>query len=154
MSRTAIVLSALLLLAPSLGLGQTFDEPTVRKIMADIDRASAARDIAGVARHLSEGATLTVEMEADGQPQRLTMSKPEYIEAIRQAWAGVETYDYRRSNVKISLSGGNRAVVTATVVETVTMQGKTMRTTSAETSVVELVAGKPLVTSVFAKTQM
>lgn len=153
MSRTAIALSALLFLAPCLGLGQSLDEATVRKIMAEIDRATDARDVNGVVRHLSENAVITADIESQGQSQRVTLNKTEYTQMLTQAWAAVDTYDYKRSNQKISISGG-RAVVTADILETVTAQGQTMSTTSAETAVIELVGGKPMVTKVSAKTRM
>ncbi|MGH7480300.1 MAG: hypothetical protein ACREJ8_12050, partial [Candidatus Methylomirabilales bacterium] len=63
-------------------------------------------------------------------------------------------YEYKKTNVKITLSGPARAVVTATVSETVTVQGQTIRSTSTETAVIELVGGKPMITSVVANVQM
>ena len=153
MIRAGLVAIVLLLLAPSLGFAQAVEEPAVRKMLAEVDRAIAERNVDAVAHHLSESATFTVEINVDGQAQRATVSKPEYVTALRQTWSAVDDYTYRRSNEKISIRGG-RAVVTATVVETMTLQGKTIKTTSQETAVIEMVAGRPQLTSATAKTEI
>ena len=82
------------------------------------------------------------------------MNKSSYIESLRQGWAVATGYEYKRTNVKITLSGPAKAIVTATVSETVTIQGQTICSTSTETAVIELVAGKPMITSVVANVQM
>jgi hypothetical protein len=140
------MLIALLSFAACPAFAQAMEEATIRRLIAEVDRALAARNLDAVAHHISETARLTVETNVGGNVERITMSKAEYVDAIRLTWATVDEYDVRRSNVRISLTGG-RATITSTVSESITVRGKTLRTTSTDTSIVELIDGRPQVTS-------
>jgi hypothetical protein len=153
MTRARWILSALLLAAPGLGCAQALDEAAVRKMLSEVDRAVAARNPDAVAHHISDSATLTVDVTVNGQAQRISMRKPEYVNAMRETWSAVDRYDYRRSDVRISIAGG-RATVTSIVTESVTMQGRTLNTTTSDTSVIELVNGRPQLTRSSAKMQI
>jgi hypothetical protein len=154
MSAARWMLSALVLVAPCVGCAQqTLDEAAVRKVLAEVDRAAAERNADGVARHVSESAKLTVEMTTNGQPQSVSMNKSQYVDAMRQTWAAVEDYEFQRLNVRITIAGA-RATVTSTLLESITMQGQTLRTTTEDTSVLELVSGRPQLVSSIGKLQM
>jgi len=150
----AVLFWVVLLLVPCVSFAQQLDEQTVLKLVSEIDHAISQRDASGFARFLSDKLTVIANVRASGQAQTLTMNKSSYIESLRQGWAVATGYEYKRTNVKITLSGPAKAIVTATVSETVTIQGQTIRGTSTETAVIELVEGKPMITSVVANVQM
>jgi hypothetical protein len=119
-----------------------------------VDYAISRRDASGLARFLSDTLTVIANVRASGQDQKLTMNKSNYIDSLKEGWAVATDYQYKRTNTKVTLSGPAKAVVTATISETVTVQGQTIRSTSTETAVIELVGGKPMITSVVANVQM
>ena len=154
MKRITVLFWFVLFFAPCVSFAQQLDEQTALKLLSEIDHAISQRDASALARYLSDKLTVIVNIRASGQAQKLTMDKSSYIESLRQGWAVATDYEYKRTNVKITLSGPARAVVTATVSETVTVQGQRIRSTSTETAVLKLVGGKPMITSVVANVQM
>lgn len=151
---TKVLFWFVLILVPCVSFAQQLDEQTVLKLVSDMDYAISKRDASTLARFLSDNLTVVAHVRASGQDQKLTMNKSSYIESVSQGWAVATDYDYKRTNTKITLSGPAKAVVTATISETVTVQGQTIRTTSTETAVIEIVGGKPMITSVVANVQM
>ena len=151
---TKVLFWLVLFLAPCFGFAQQLDEQTVLKLVSDMDYAISKRDASALARFLSDNLTVVANVRSSGQDQKLTMNKSSYIESVSQGWAVATDYDYKRTNTKITLSGPAKAVVTATISETVTVQGQTIRSTSTETAVIEIVGGKPMITSVVANVQM
>jgi len=152
--RIKVLFWFVLFLVPCVSFAQQLDEQTVLKLVSEMDHAISKRDASTLARFLSDNLTVVANVRASGQDQKLTMNKSSYIESVSQGWAIATDYEYKRTNTKITLSGPAKAVVTATISETVTVQGQTIRTTSTETAVIELVGGKPMITSVVANVQM
>ena len=152
--RIKVLFWFVLFLAPCFSFAQQLDEQTVLKMVSEMDHAISQRDASGLARFLSAELTVIANVRASGQTQKLTMNKSSYIESLKQGWAVATGYEYKRTDIKITLSGPAKAVVTATIAETVTVQGQTIRSTSTETAVIELVEGKPMITSVVANVQM
>jgi hypothetical protein len=149
-----LLLWLVLFLAPCVSFAQQLDEQTVLKLVSEVDHVISKKDASALARFLSDNLTVVADVHASGQAQKLTMNKATYIESLRQAWAVGSDYEYKRTNTRITLSGPAKAVVTATIFETVTVQGQTIRSTSTETAVIELVGGTPMITSVVANVQM
>ena len=152
--RIKVLFWCVLFLAPCVSFAQQLDEQAVLRLVSEVDHVISKRDASGLAGFLSDKLTVIVSVHASGQAQKLTMNKSSYIESLRQGWAVATDYEYKRTSIKITLSGPAKAVVTATVSETVTVQGQTIRSTSTETAVIELVGGKPMITSVVANVQM
>jgi len=151
---TKVLFWFVLFLVPCVSFAQQLDEQTVLKLVSEMDYAISKRDASALARFLSDNLTVIANVRASGQDQKLTMNKSSYIESVSQGWAVATDYEYKRTNTKITLSGPAKAVVTATISETVTVQGQTIRSTSTETAVIEIVGGKPMITSVVANVQM
>ncbi|MCI0655506.1 MAG: nuclear transport factor 2 family protein, partial [Acidobacteria bacterium] len=148
--RITVLLWFVLFLVPCFSFAQQLDEQTVLKMVSEMDHAISQRDASGLARFLSAEITVIANIRASGQAQKLTMNKSSYIESLKQGWAVATGYEYKRTDLKITLSGPAKAVVTATISESATVQGQTIRSTSTETAVIELVGGKPMITSVVA----
>jgi hypothetical protein len=152
--RITVLLWFVLLLAPHTSVAQQLDEQTVLRLVSEVDHVISKKDANALAGYLSDNLTVIANVHASGQAQRLTMNKSSYIESLKQGWAVGSDYEYKRTNTKITLSGPAKAVVTATIFETVTVQGQTIRSTSTETAVIELVGSTPMITSVVANIQM
>ncbi len=152
--RIALLVACLFALMPSTSWAQQLDEQTVLKLVSDFDQAIAREDVDGIAGLLSDKVGIVANYRVSGQSRRVAMNKSSYVEALRQGWAIATTYSYRRENLSVTLSGPDRAVVTATVFETVTAHAQTINSTAKETTVVELEAGKPLITSIVADVEV
>jgi hypothetical protein len=152
--RIGVIIACVLVLIPCAGFAQQLDEPTVLKLVSDFDQAIARKDPDGLAGFLSDGVSIVANVRASGQNQRLAMNKSTYVETLRQGWAIATNYSYRRENVSVTLSGTDRAIVTATVKETMTARGQIIFSSASETTVIELEAGKPVITSIVADVEM
>jgi len=152
--RIALLIACLLVLMPRAGLAQQLDEQVVLKLVADFDQAIARQDPDGLAGFLSDKIGIVANVRASGRSQSLSMNKSTYVETLRKGWAIATNYSYRRENVSVTLSGPDRAIVTATVIESMTAHGQTIRSTASETTVIELEAGKPVITSIDADVDM
>jgi len=135
--------------APAVTTGAELTEVAVLQLIASVDRAIVARDVDGVGAALSEDINITVNSSISGQLQRVSLTKAEYLRFLQQAWSAATDYRYRRSNQKILLRG-DRAVVTADVWESMTMDGRAYVTNTQETTTVEVVGGKLLATAISA----
>ena len=148
LSHTLIAAGAGLLLAGAASAASLTDGD-IQKMLSRIDQAAQSHDVNGIIKLLAPQARVNIDMTAVGAPQVLSLSRAEYAEALRSNWAQTQTYDYQRSNTKIRIApGAQSAIVTATVKETIKMQGQTLVSTTDETSRVEMVKGQPLVTEV------
>ena len=152
--RIALLIACLLVLMPRAGLAQQLDEQVVLKLVADFDQAIARKDPDGLAGFLSDKIGIVANVRASGRSQSLSMNKSTYVETLRKGWAIATNYSYRRENVSVTLSGPDRAIVTATVIESMIAHGQTIRSTASETTVIELEAGKPVITSIVADVDM
>ena len=148
------LLFALFVLAPGWSSAQQLTEPTIRRMISEMDDAIFRRDAGGVAKFLSEKLTVTLTIKVSGQTQNLTMNKSTYIDSIKKGWATATDYQYKRRNLLIELSSDTKAVVTADVSEILKVDGQTIRSNTTETAVIELVRGKPLIVSVVGNVQM
>lgn len=148
------LLFALFVFAPGWSSAQQLTEPTIRRMISEIDDAISRRDAGGVAKFLSEKLTVTFTIKVSGQTQKLTMNKSTYVDSLKKGWATATDYQYKRKNLLVRLSGDTKAVVTGDVSEILKVQGQTIRSNSTETAVIELVGGKPLIVSVVGNVQM
>lgn len=140
------------LIAASAASAASLTEASIEDMLNTMDHAIQNRSAEGVGKLLSNSFKMTLEMTAYGQKQVMNTNRDEYLDMLREAWAGVTGYKYERTNVKITmLPGGTSAKVTAQVLETVTVQGQSLTTVSAETATVQLIDGRVLVTEVFAR---
>ena len=127
-----------ILAAPSFAAG--ISEGAVKKLMADVDKAIPARNVAVIERLLADDVAIELTVNVDGNIRRFDMSRDEYLTMVRQAWSAATTYTYKRTNQKIVIQG-RKAVVTADVTESLSSHGRTVVTRSQETAVVEDVRG-------------
>jgi len=127
--------------------GAELTEESVRQIMSRLDRAVNDRNAKAVANELSNNVSITLNFSMRGQKQVLKPSKQRYISMLEQGWAKYSNYKYSRSNMTIAIKG-DKALVSAVVHESMTVQGRNVSGSAKEEVIVELVDGKPVVTGV------
>jgi len=128
-------------------------EEIVRGVVTKMERAVDNRDIDGFSEALSDDVTIVMNIRMRGQTQVLRPSKQEYVSMLEQSWSVSKNYKYSRSNLKIDIQG-NRAVVTADVSESMTVQGRNISAETHEEVTIKMVNSKPLVTNVIGHTTM
>ncbi len=128
-------------------------EEIVRALVDDMERAVENRDADRFSESLSDDVTIVIHVNMRGQTQVMKPSKQEYMSMLKQSWAVSENYVYRRSNLKIDIQG-NKAVVTADVSESMTVQGRNISTETHEEVTVEMINAEPLVINVVGYTTM
>jgi len=152
--RIWLLIACAFVLMPRAGWAQQLDEQIVLKLVSDFDQAIARKDVDGLAAFLSDKIGIVANYRVSGQSRKVAMNKSTYVETLRQGWAIATNYSYRRESISVTLSGPDRAIVTATVFETMTAHGQTIHSTANETTVIELETGKPLITSIVADVEM
>jgi hypothetical protein len=141
------ILGLLALLSSAAGSTTELTEASVRALIAKVDRAIPARNVAVIAEVLAERVVISVNMTVNGQLQHLSPDRGQYLDMLKQTWATVSDYRYRRYNQRITIEG-HQAIVTADVWESATLNGQTMSTQSRETTIIESVDGKLQATAI------
>ena len=137
------------LLLASAACAASLTEASIQPMLVQIDRAAQSHDVEGIIKLMAPQVRIQIDMTAVGAPQVATLSRSECASALRSSWAQSQSYNYQRSNTKIRVApGGQSAIVTATVKETLKLQGQTVTSTTDETTRIELSKGQPLVTEV------
>ena len=128
-------------------------ESTVKKLLSEMDVAITNLDSETLAKTLSDDIQITIHINIQGNEQVMKPSKQEYISMLKQGWAAVENYSYKRSDLVIDIKDG-KAVVSANVKETMTVQGQSLSGESKEVATVESVNGKLLFTNIVGHTSL
>lgn len=143
-----------LLMAMSAASAAALTEGAVKDLIAAMDRAVQGRNTQAVAKLLSQGFRVNVEISAYGNKQAMNLTKAQYLAMLEDSWSAMSGYSYQRKDLRIHLlPGGTSAQVTATVRETATAQGQSVTMVTAETALVRLIDGRLLVTEVIARTR-
>jgi len=121
-------------------LAQELSASDVKAFSATIDDAISRRDIDTIVSRIAEHAVL-------GQTHTFRVNKAQYREMLTQAWGAASSYEYHRTNEKISVDG-RQATITADIAETVVIQGQQMETKSRERATVENFDGRLMLTQV------
>lgn len=142
-------------LSMSLHAAAQLDKDSIMQFMGTMDKLAIEMNADAIAGYLSDDIKITMNISLQGQTQVLKPSKQEYLQMLKQGWAVAQNYSYKRENVKINIvEKGRKAVVTADVIESMTIQGQDITGKSTEEAVVELVNGKLLITAVSGKASM
>ena len=128
-------------------------EENVRQLIARIDNAVNALDANALAKEFSNDVAITLHINIQGHEQIMRPSKNEYIALLEQAWAQFSNYKYSKSNLRIDMRGG-KAIVSALVHESMTIQGRELSGSSTEKVTIEMFKGKPVITEVVAYSNM
>lgn len=132
---------------------QDLSESEVRGVLDRMDAAVAKRDVDAIGRLLSAGAQLSGTLKVGAGAQTFRYNKSQYLQNLRDSWAQLVDYRYRRSNVVIVVSG-RAATATADVHETLVLPAGTMSVKSRESVTLERLDGAVLITRVVAQGSM
>ncbi len=128
-------------------------EESVKAIIAKADNAASTLNANGISNVMSKNAIIVMNINMKGKEHVLKPSKQEYIAMLQQGWSTYKNYKYTKSDVVIKIEG-KKALVTANVKESMTVQGQNVSGESKEELTIELVNGKPLITKVIGYTSM
>lgn len=123
-------------------------EEQVKQFIKQVDTASASMDTDSIANAMSENVIIKLNIHTDGGTQKMEFKKPEYIDMLSQGWGIASEYTFIRSNVNINISG-NKATITSDLVDELVIDGTTLKSSNKDTTVVEMLDNKMLVTNVF-----
>ncbi len=128
-------------------------EQAVKQVIASFDAANAAKNGQQIVSLMVDDVELTLHIDAQGQQQVIELTKPEYAALLQQSWDMAANYQYSRSNLAIQMQG-NKALVTADIKESMTVQGQNISALTKTETVVESVDGKAMITRVTGFTRM
>ena len=127
-------------------------ENDILTIMNEVERATLAKDLDSVIKHLAPFVVINITMASNDSPfmpQRVQISRDQYAEELKKVFAKLSYHEYRRENAKITISDDKRSAKTETdIVEIIVMDEKETRTTTHETSALEIIDENILVTSI------
>jgi hypothetical protein len=130
----------------------TITESDVLAVMDEVERATLAKDINGVIKYLAPFVVINLSRETPFGMQRIQMSRDQYKEELQKVFSKASHHEYRCENIKTIISDDSRsAIVETDVIEHIVMDGKDIRTKTHEKTVVEVIDGKLLVTSLDAE---
>jgi len=123
-------------------------ENDITAMIDDVERATRDKDSDGVIKHMAPFVIINVSMETPAGMQRIQMSRDQYKELLQKVFSKASLHEYRYENARITISDDRRsAVVETDIIEHIIMEGKETNTTTHEKTVVEIINGKLLVTS-------
>ena len=137
-------LGSALLIASVMGCSAKLSEADVEQALAQIDQAIQQQDLDALDKLLAPQVKITIDMSAAANVPPQTLGKEEYLTALRVSWAATGTsYRHERSNTRISLTpNGKGATASATVHESMQLQGVSMTSVSDQFSTFALSDGK------------
>ena len=158
-----LILPCLFLLLP--GISGTANSQSVAAITEDkvldiinsMDRASRKGTIAGMIGPLARDVKIkmTVTAPNSAQEQVLTLTKDQYAMLTRRVMRRRIAYQVARKNTRVKVyEGGDTAMVTSDLYETLTMPEGTLHAVSSEVTVLSIRSGKILITSLESRTRI
>ena len=139
--------AGLLLSGAACAAGMT--EADINHVLGQLDQASNSKNVDGVLKHMAPQVRIQIDMSAVGMQQPMVMSRAEYASSLRDNWGQAMNYRYQRSNTKIRIAAdGQSAQATASVKESMKIQGQPISSVTDETTKFELIKGQPMATEV------
>jgi hypothetical protein len=140
----------LLALPPSLAQQESkITEAKILDLLKSMDEAAIKKDVKAIVAHMAPNAIIKLEMLGPQGKQTLRLNIKEYEAYLKQGYAATSNFNYKRTNTKIKIStDGRTARVTDTVLETMSMGGKTISGETKETALLELRNGKLFITAI------
>lgn len=108
-------------------------EPEVLEVISMIEAATKNKDADSIVANLSEKVQIKVIVTADGQTQHFTFDRSQYGEYLKKAFAVVSDYTYSRQTTHVKISAdGKSAIASDEIMESMTLNGKLIRSVSTE----------------------
>jgi len=145
--RALVLASALLGSAPL--FAQALTESALKAFSAKIDDAISRHDVDTIIQHIAEHAVISGTVQVQGQTRMIRMNKAQYRQMLTTTWSAATSYEYDRSNEKISIDR-DQATITADVAESMVIQGQQIATKVRERATVENIDGTLMLTQLVA----
>ena len=111
-----------------------------------MEKATRKRDVNGIVARLAPNAVVKLTIQNYGT---FNWNRAQYKAYLEQTFPMIEKYQYKSSNTRITIApDGQSAHVTATIHETVQMNGATIRGVTNEAVTLQIQGGRTVVTSV------
>ncbi len=121
------------------------NKENIEALLAGVDAAMLDADMDALSDLMTDDARFIVKFIIQGRYQALPYSKDRYIKALKQVMPEIEDYTVNRSDLKIDFTG-DQALVTTTLDETATVNGRNITAQSEEQATVAVINGKLLIT--------
>ncbi len=111
----------------------------VANVLSEIDRATQNKDMDGICDFMAKDAKISITIEGFGPTQHLTMTREEYRDNGKKAFIASSDYKFNRQDNKVTIEpDGSSATVTDKTYETVTIEGKEIRSVTSGIAVLRL----------------
>jgi len=150
MVRIAVALLAAIELLPLSGVAdEQMTAEQIRQVIAVTDAAAKSRDTETIGKYLSEHFAKDIEVPVKRSVVTVRLNKQQYLDMIESGWQQLESYDYRREDLDITIAAdGQSGESRSSITETVVIDGKEMVSRVREYARYELEQGKPLITTI------
>ena len=117
-------------------------------LLNTLDEAIRRKDVDSVVRHIASDASITIHMKQGAHQQMALLTREEYRKTLAMAFAFPSANDFTRTTTSVSLAPDERsAKVSFKSTETLLQANREFKTEGEETLVVNIRAGKPMITS-------
>lgn len=118
--------------------------------LKDVDQATVNKNVELIGSTMAEDVKIVVKnMPSESGPKTMEINKSDYMKGLKATWENVKDYTYERRDVVIEIDNeGKKAVISATIAESMLMQEQKVSTVTKEKAEIELRDGKPVVTLV------
>ena len=153
------VLQCLFLLLPGISgtayaqSANAITENKVVAIMDSIDLATRKRNIAGIIAPLARDVKIKLTVTTpNSQEEVLNLTKDQYTMLTRRGLRRTLTYQVNRKNMRVKVyEGGDTAMVTSDLYETLTVSQGTLRAVSSQVAIFAMRNGRIVITSLEAR---
>lgn len=135
----------LVLLASATIQAVELNEANINQFLDEVDTTISELDIDSYEKFISDDAKYIVTFIFQGRRQAMPYSKKRYIREIRKVLPSMEDYQQSRSNTEIKITD-NKAIVTALISTSATINSRTRSTKSESEVTIEVVNDKLLIT--------
>ena len=150
MVRIVVAMVAAILLLPLSAIAEEqMTAEQIRQVIAVTDAAAKNRDAETIGKYLSERFAKNIEVPVNRVVATVRLNKQQYLDMIESGWEKLESYDYRREDLNISIAADGRSGESrSSIAETVVMDGREMVSKVREYARYELEQGRVVITTI------
>lgn len=138
-----------LLVAASALAGDHITPEQVWQVIDATDDAAQARDAAAIGVYLGTDFQRVIEFQIENWMAKVRLDRDKYLQMIDTGWAGIDTYDYTRSDISVHLApDGQEGLSFSTITEHITVDGLPVTSRFRESAWYALENGRPVITHI------
>lgn len=149
MNRALTIIALAIALALPAEAAERITEAQIRQVIDITDTAARKRDAAEIGVYLSDDFIRVIEWQHKQWMAKVKIDKLEYLTLIDTGWAGIDGYDYTRSDIVIHvLPDGLSGMSYSTITEHTRVDGRDMTSRFREYATYTLEHGQPVITEI------